>query len=189
VHVRQGLAGLDAGADARTTVDASRGYLEDAGQIDRYKRLSIPVRRALNPGDRASFAQTLGALAEAPGADQARLCDVRDRWQRLQDELDTQIGLGGGKVARRQILTAWLDAAAFYDTRDHDRAYDHLLDRWGKAAEGIGSQLMDDAARLVVALDDLAAVALGEPAILPPPLKTPPPPKDPEERWWKKLFG
>ena len=48
---------------------------------------------------------------------------------------------------------------------------------------------MEDTARVVVSLDDVIAEALGEPAILPPPLKTPAPPKDPEERWWKKLFG
>ena len=63
-----------------------------------------------------------------------------------------------------------------------------LHDRWGKAAEGIGSQLMEDAARVIVQLDDQAAAALGEPVILPPPVKTPPPPPDPKESWWTKLL-
>jgi len=68
-------------------------------------------------------------------------------------------------------------------------SYDQLIDQWGKAAEGIGSQLMEDSARVIILLDDAAAEALGEPVILPPPPKTPPPPPDPNERWWKRLFG
>ena len=87
-----------------------------------------------------------------------------------------------------QILAGWLDAAAFYDKLDRDRAYDHLIDQWGKAAEGIGSQLMEDAARVIVQLDEQAAAALGEPVILPPPAKTPPPPPDPKESWWTRIL-
>ena len=164
------------------------GYLQDAGMLERFKRLSIPVRRALNAGDRASFAQALAALeTDQTGGDlRAR---AREAWQALQRELDSTVGLGGKKVQRREILTGWLDAAAFYDQLDRDRAYDHLIDQWGKAAEGMGSQLMEDAARVVLLLDEAAAQALGEPVILPPPPKTPPPPPDPKESWWRRLFG
>jgi hypothetical protein len=186
VHVRQALELLEREA-GRLEMDG--GYLQDAGLHERYKRLSIPVRRALNAGDRASFAQALAALdAEAPGPD-APHARARVAWQKLQQELDTTVGLGGAKVPRRQILGEWLAAAAFYDELDRDRAYDHLLDEWGKAAEGIGAQLMEDAARVIVLLDEAAAAALGEPVILPPPAKTPPPPPDPKESWWKRWFG
>ena len=63
------------------------------------------------------------------------------------------------------------------------------MERRGKAAEGIGAQLVEDAARIILLLDEAAAAILGEPLDLPPPTRTPPPPRDPNEKWWKRLFG
>ena len=163
------------------------GYLQDASLLERYKRLSIPVRRALNATDRASFAQSLAALHDLPEDARPSLNVVDRAWSQLQAELDSLVGLGGSKVPRRQILGAWLDAAAFYDKLDRDKAYDHLIDRWGKAAEAIGAQLMEDTARVIVQLDEAVAGALGEPVILPRPPKTPPPPPDPKEPLWTRL--
>lgn len=184
VHVRQALARLQE-ESGRVHVDG--GYLQNEGLIERYKQVSIPVRRALNPNDRASFAQ---ALAVIQGTTQPPAVDaVAASWTKLQTEFDSIVGLGGSKVPRRQILAGWLDAAAFYDKLERDRAYDKLMDQWGKAAEGIGAQLMEDAARVIVELDDVAADVLGEPKILPPPIKTPPPPPDPKEPFWKRWFG
>jgi hypothetical protein len=186
VHVRQAL---DVLVQAASQLQVDGGYLREEGLIERFKQLSIPVRRALNSNDRASFAQAMAALeADATGAPDM-LAAARQAWQKLQQELESSVGLGGAKVPRRQILAGWLEAAAFYDRLERDRAYDHLIDQWGKAAEGIGSQLMEDAARAILLLDEAAARALGEPVILPPPSKTPPPPPDPNERWWKRLFG
>jgi hypothetical protein len=186
VHVRQALALLEAEA-GKLQVDG--GYLQDAGLIERYKRLSIPVRRSLNGNDRAGFAPALASLKEEHSVPADRLADIEQGWRKLQDELDSLVGLGGSRVPRRQILMGWLEAAAFYDKLERVRAYDQLIDQWGKAAEGIGSQLMEDAARVILLLDEAAAAALGEPVILPPPPKTPPPPPDPNDRWWKRLFG
>ena len=180
VHVRQAQEFM---AQEPGQVDVERGYLQDAGLMERYKRLSIPVRRALNPSDRASFAQALEALSGADG-----LARTAAAWKTLQDELDSTVGLGGGRVPRRRILSDWLDAAAFYDTLERDRAYDRLIDQWGKAAEGIGAQLTEQAAEVILQLDEAAAAALGEPVILPPPPKTPPPPPDPDDKWWKRLL-
>lgn len=185
VHVRQALELLEADA-GKMQVDG--GYLQDAGLIERYKRLSIPVRRALNDNDRAGFAQALDAIRSTDVAPD-QLARIDDAWRRLQEELDSLVGLGGSRVPRRQILMGWLEAAAFYDKLERDRAYDQLIDQWGKAAEGIGSQLMEDAAHVIILLDEAAAGALGEPVILPPPPKTPPPPPDPNDKWWKRLFG
>jgi hypothetical protein len=185
VHVRQALDLLEHEA-GKMQVDG--GYLRDEGLLERYKRLSIPVRRALNGSDRASFAQALSAL-QATGTPDELQTRAASAWQKLQQELDSTVVLGGAKVPRRQILGGWLDAAAFYDQLERDRAYDHLIDQWGKAAEGIGAQLMDDAARVILLLDEAAAGALGEPVVLPPPAKTPPPPPDPKESWWRRLFG
>ena len=183
--MRQALELLEQPAGPRQ-VDS--GYLQDEGLLERYKRLSIPVRRALNARDRAALAQALAALDAVVPPPEA-LATARQAWQALTRELDSTVGLGGTKVQRREILTAWLDAAAFYDKLDRDRAYDHLIDRWGKAAEGIGAQLMEDAARVIVQLDEAAAQALGEPVILPPPPKMPPPPPDPKEPLWKRLLS
>jgi hypothetical protein len=185
VHVRQALELLEQPSGPRQ-VDS--GYLQDEGLLERYKRLSIPVRRALNAKDRAALAPTLAALESwSPPPD--TLEAAGRAWRTLSGELDTTVVLGGTKVQRREILTAWLDAAAFYDKLDRERAYDQLIDRWGKAAEGIGSQLMEDAARVIVRLDEAAAQALGEPVILPPPPKMPPPPPDPREPFWKRLLS
>lgn len=186
VHVRQALDYLNQSHGPEVKVDA--GYIQDAGLIERYKRLSIPVRRSLNDTDRASFAEALAVLQASPPDNRALLTAAERAWQKLQQELQSTVVLGGGKVTRKAILMAWLESAAFYDKLDRDRAYDQLMDRLGKAAEGIGAQLMEEAARVVVLLDEAAAAALGEPVILPPPAKTPPPPPDPKEPWWRRLI-
>ncbi len=183
VHVRKALDQLhqDAG-----TVGVERGYSQDTALMERYKRLSIPVRRALNPADRASFEQALAAITASPLTDSGQLSVVARSWQTFQQESESTVGLGGGKVQRKQILQDWLAAAAFYDTLDRDKAYDRLIDQWGTAAEGMGAQLTEQAAQVIVELDTLVATVLGEPKILPPPPKTPPPPPDPDEKWWKR---
>ena len=186
VHVRQALD-LFAQDAGRLAVEG--GYLDDAGRVERFKRLSIPVRRALNANDRASLQQTLGALRDMAVNMRPPLEEAERAWGALVTELDSSVGLGGARVPRREILTAWLQAAAFYDKLDRDRAYDQVIDQWGKAAEAIGVQLMEEAARVVLIVDEAAAAALGEPVILPPPPKTPPPPPDPKEPLWKRLFA
>jgi hypothetical protein len=186
VHVRQALE-VTPSDPGRLQVDG--GYLQDGGMIERYKRLSIPVRRALNPTDRASFSQSLEALAAMPPPVPESLAPVRLAWTTLQNELSSLVTLGGRKTPRGEILKGWLEAVAFYDKLERDRAYDHLIDQWGKAAESIGSQLSEDAARVILLLDEAAAHALGEPVILPPPPKTPPPPPDPKESWYRRWFG
>lgn len=185
VHVRKALEQLNQDSGK---VGVERGYSEDTGLMERYKRLSIPVRRALNPADRASFEQALAAVTASPMVDPGQLSIVTRAWTTLQQECDSLVGLGGSKVPRRQILQDWLGAAAFWDTLDRDKEYDRLIDQWGTAAEGIGAQLTEQAAEVMVALDNVAAAVLGEPEILPPPPKTPPPPPDPDEKWWKRLL-
>lgn len=185
VHVRKALEQLNQDSGK---VGVERGYSEDTGLMERYKRLSIPVRRALNPADRASFEQALAAVTASPMVDPGQLSIVTRAWTTFQQECDSLVGLGGSKVPRRQILQDWLGAAAFWDTLDRDKEYDRLIDQWGTAAEGIGAQLTEQAAEVMVALDNVAAAVLGEPEILPPPPKTPPPPPDPDEKWWKRLL-
>lgn len=188
VHVREALDLFRAHEAEAKKVGVTGGYLEDAGMVERYKRLSIPVRRALNANDRAGFAPALAELKESP-CPRERRREIDEAWTALQAELDSTVQLGGGKVPRRQILGAWLDAAAFYDKLDREKAYDKLLDQYGKAAEGIGTELAEHAVRVILMLDEAAAETLEEPIILPPAQKTPPPPPDPKEPWWKRLVG
>jgi hypothetical protein len=183
VHVRQALA-FKRSEPGR--LEMENGFLQDDVRLERYKRLSIPVRRALNPGDRASLAQT---LSELKTIDAAAVASVAHSWTQLVQELDSTVQLGGSRVPRRQILTQWLDAAAFYDRLDRDRAYEKLIEAYGLAAEGMGAELTETAAEIIVQLDTVAAAALHEPEILPPPTKTPPPPPDPERKWWQRLLG
>jgi hypothetical protein len=191
VHIRQALD-LFKGDPGRVGVES--GYLQDEGLVERYKRLSIPVRRALNPTDRAAFSQAITSLASLHASGSTarlppdRMAGIDSAWAKLQADLSSPIMLGGTKVPRRQILGAWLDAAAFYDKLERDRAYDRLIDEYGKAAEGIGTELTDEAVRVILMLDEAAATVLGEPVILPPAPKTPPPPPDPKESLWRRLF-
>jgi hypothetical protein len=180
--------GLD-GQAGKLEVDG--GQIRNANQMERFKRLAIPVRRALKSTDRVSFAGALQELQALRPVDA-----VASQWQTLVTELDSTVNLGGRKLQRRAVLDGFLNAAAFYDQLEHDRArshdrtdeYDNFIHEWGTAAEGLGAQLTEEAARVVVALDDEIAAALGEPTILPPPEKTPPPPPDPKEPLWKRIW-
>jgi len=190
VHVRTGLAGLNNKDAQPGRVAVEGGQIRDQNQMERFKRLAIPVRRALKDSDRVSFAVALAALPADAGA------AVRKDWAAFQNDLNSTVNLGGSKLPRREVLAAFLDAAAFYNQLEHDRArsndlldeYDAFIQKWGPAAENLGSELAEDAARVIVALDDEAADALGEPKILPPPEKTPPPPPDPKEPLWKRIW-
>ena len=194
VHVRTGLAGLDAQAGK---LQVEGGQIRDANQMQRFKRLAIPVRRALKATDRVSFASALAELeAMQPALPAGALTKAGAQWTALVTELDSTVNLGGKKLQRRAVLEGFLNAASFYDQLEHDRArsndrtdeYDNFIHEWGTAAEGLGAQLTEEAARVIVALDDAIAAALGEPQILPPPEKTPPPPPDPKEPLLKRIW-
>jgi hypothetical protein len=186
VHVRQAL---DVVRLPPGRVEREGGLSQDDRRIERLKRLSIPVRRTLNAGDRASFVQALAAITTSGAPTPTGLPEVEHDWQALQRELDSTVVLGGTRVARRQILAEFLESAAFYDRLDRDRAYEKMIEQYGLAAEGIGSELTERAAHVVLQLDTLVAGVLGEPVILPPPAKTPPPPPDPDRPWWKRFLG
>lgn len=190
VHVRTGLSGIDAQA-GKLQVDG--GQIRDANQMEIFKRLAIPVRRALKTTDRVSFEAALAelqAINAASPVEALAQAGLASQWAVLQTELDSTVNLGGRKLQRRAVLDGFLSAAAFYNQLEHDRAdeYDTFIQEWGTAAEGLGAQLTEDAARVIVALDDAIAAALGEPTILPPPEKTPPPPPDPKEPLLKRIW-
>lgn len=183
VHVRDALALTPAASEP---LEVSDGYIRDNGRLERYKRLAIPVRRALSQTDRAGFDQAYTALRETWVGRSDGVKSAKASWDALQQELGSIVAFDGGKMARREILRAWLDAAAFRDPLNHDDTYAVLMARWGPAAESLGTQLTEEAARIVLLLDESAAEALEEPVILPPPVKTPAPPRDRPERWWRR---
>ena len=178
-------AGARSGLQAPTTARSSRSMAatcQDAALVERYKRLSIPVRRALNPTDRAVVRAGARRPCEETAAGRPGGAPSRRRppGRRLQQRT-RQHGRPGRRARCRgaQILGGMARGrGVLRQARPRSRVR-QLIDQWGKAAESIGAQLMEDAARVVVALDDVIAAALDEPAILPPPPKTPPPPKDP----------
>lgn len=186
VHVRQTLRLVKDAEHLRVSV--VDGYIQDAGWLDRYRRLSTPVRRAAMDTDKASLRRALAALEDAAGgnADFA-LARARQVFDQVQAELDSTVGLGGRRVARGEMFRAWMDAAVFYDSTDKQRPYEELVAAHGKAIESMAAELTESYAGAVLAVDEAAAHALGEPVILPPPEKTPPPPPpDPKEKGrWK----
>ena len=188
VHVRQTLRIVkDAEQQQVSVVD---GYIQDAGWLDRYRRLSTPVRRAAMDSDKASLRRALAALeAAAGGGGEPALLRARQMFDQVQAELDSTVGLGGRKVARGEMFRAWMDAAVFYDSTDKLRPYEELLSAHGKAIESMAAELTETYANAILAVDEAAAHALGEPVILPPPEKTPPPPPDPKEKGrWKQVL-
>jgi hypothetical protein len=184
VHVRGALRAVrEAEAGGVRVVD---GYIQEQGWMERYRLLSTPIRRAATDTDKASLRRTLAALEQARLPEAASALDTaRTVIDQMQAELDSTVGLGGRKVARGEMFRAWMDAAVFYDSSDKQRPYEEMVALHGKALEAMAAQLTEDYAEAVLTLDAAAALALGEPLILPPPEKTPPPPPDPKEkgRW------
>ena len=125
------------------------GYLQDEGVRERYKRLSIPVRRALNGSDRASFVQAIAAIETGRRGRRS----ARPRRSRLAEAAAGARQHGG--PGRRESGAA-SDSAAAGSTPPRSTTSSiaiapttSSIDRLGKAAEGMGAQLMEDAARVL----------------------------------------
>lgn len=214
VHVRRELAAFEAqraheaatsdrqavtttgGRKAVTTTGGRKavrvidGYIQEEGWVERYRRVSTPVRRAAMENDKASLRRTLAILEQDGGGQSAALLDAaRQAFSQVQAELDSIVSLGGQKISRGEMFRAWMDAAVFYDSTDKQRPYEEMVARHGKAIEAMAAQLTEEYAAAVLAVDEAAAAALGEPVILPPPERTPPPPPDPKEKGrWKRIL-
>ncbi|MDQ3069066.1 MAG: hypothetical protein M3R55_04985 [Acidobacteriota bacterium] len=189
VHVRAALRVIQ--DEEKQGIRVVDGYIQEDGWITRYRRLSTPIRRAAMESDRASLGRTLAALeiGREPAAETA-LAAARVTIDQVQSELDSTVGLGGRKVPRGEMFRAWMDAAVFYDSTDKQRPYEEMVALHGKAIEAMAAQLTEDYAAAVLALDEAAALALGEPLILPAPEPTPPPPPEPKEQGrWKKILA
>jgi hypothetical protein len=178
---------LSAPGPASAPLEVVGGYIQAEGWLQQTRRLSVPIRRIHLPHDKASFLRSCQILerhddpAVAAGARAAG-----EAYRALLAELEIQTTLGGRKVARGEMLRAWLDASVFYDSHDKSQPYEEMIEEMGKAVEGIALHLTEQMAAAVLQLDEAAASALGEPVVLPPPARTPPPP--PEPRGWRHLL-
>jgi len=163
------------------------GYIETEGWLQQMRQLCVPIRRIHLPSDKASYVRSGRILAQHDDPDlSAGAAAANDAYKAVLAELEVETILGGRKVRRGDMLKAWLDAAVFYDSHDKRKPYEQMLEEMGKAVEGIALHLTEEMADAVLALDVVAAQALGEPLILPDPEPTPPPP--PEKRTWRELF-
>jgi hypothetical protein len=186
--VRKALAGLNEEAPGRRMVD---GYIEIDRWLERYRRLCVPVRRTFLDHDKASFRQSAAVLTRHEEADlRARAQHASGSYEAVMGQLARETVLGGRRIKGTDMVKAWLDAAVFYDSTDRRKPYEEMLGTMGKAVEGLAAEYTEDLARAVLALDEVAAVALDEPLMLPEPEPARPPPREAKRRqWWKRLTG
>ena len=181
--VRRALAALHDQPPGRRMVN---GYIEVEHWLERYRKLCVPVRRTFLDHDKASFRQSSSILGRHPQAELRTAADQAARaYEAVLADLSREIVLGGRRVKGTEMVRAWLDAAVFYDSTDGRKPYEEMLASLGKAVEGLAAEYTEDLARTVLALDEVAATALGEPLLLPDPEPAKPPPPEPRRfpRW------
>jgi hypothetical protein len=174
-------------ATTAASLNTSCTSLHEDPRFKCYQRLAGPVRRTLRHADRVSFARIMEETRITAGAPHKTLHQIAAAWQGLQDELDTPVALGGDKVPRRVILDDWLEAVTFSNQREFKDSYGLFLEKWNTAGEGLAAQLAEQAAGIVLRLDEVIAEMLEQPVVLPPP----PPFVDSAERapWWRRWFS
>lgn len=182
--LREALARL---ASTPPALDVGDGHPIESPRFQAYQRLSGPVRRSLRPADRVSFTRVLEEMRVTAGAPHKVLHEIEGAWRALQNELDTPIALGGNHVPRRQIVNDWLEAVTFSNRREFKDSYTVFLERWNIAGEALAVQLVEQAAAILIRLDDVLAEMLDEPATLPPAA----PFVERAERtgWWRRWFS
>jgi hypothetical protein len=181
---RTALAAAGGGDQRLRVVD---GYIESEGGIESFRRLCVPVRRAILANDNAFIGRTAGIIEQA-----ARIPDYKEaaatvlaKYNALQTDLTAGSLLGGRRVSHGELLRLWLDAAVFYDNTDKRRPYEELLHEMGRAIEGIAMSLTTEVGTVVLAMDDFVADWLGEPRGVVAPPAPPRPPRPPTV--WERL--
>jgi len=157
--------GFSAAKEASGELRIVHGYLESKDNLDAYRSLCLPVRRASKDSDRMSFRRACKALAEAESDEIAqRLADVVGRDEKDMAYLASHTILNDRPVQHNEVFEAWLDAVIFGEFGEKDRGYRMLLAECGKAVEGIAVRLTEAIADRILELDDVIALALGESA-------------------------
>lgn len=181
---RTALATATGGEQRLRVVD---GYIESEGGIESFRRLCVPVRRAILSNDNAFIGRTASIIAQA-----ARIPDYKEaaaatlaKYDALQKDLTAGSLLGGRRVSHGELLRLWLDAAVFYDNTDKRRPYEEMLHDMGRAIEGIAMSLTSEVGTVVLAMDDFLADWLGEPRGVVAPPAPPRPPRPPTV--WERI--
>lgn len=181
---RTALATTTGGDQRLRVVD---GYIESEGGIESFRRLSVPVRRAMLSNDNAYIGRTASIISQA-----ARIPDYAEaaaailvKYDALQSDLTAGSLLGGRRVTHGELLRLWLDAAVFYDHNDKRRPYEEMLREMGRAIEGTAMSLTTDVGTVILAMDDFIADWLGEPRGVVPPPAPPRPPRRPAV--WERI--
>jgi len=185
--VRRALAALADQPSGRRMVD---GYIEVERWLERYRRLCVPVRRTFLDHDKASFRKSSAILRQVEDAGlRARAEAATGVYEGVIAQLGRETVLGGRRIKGTEMVKAWLDAAVFYDSSDTRKQYDEMLASLGKAVEGLAAEYTEDLAGAVLQLDEVAAIALGEPLVLPDPEPAKPPPPEPGglRGWWPRM--
>jgi hypothetical protein len=160
------------------------GYIESEGGVESFRRLGVPVRRAILANDNAYIGRTASIIALAariPAYAEAASAVIANH-DSLQNELASGSLLGGRRVSHGELLRLWLDAAVFYDNNDKRRPYEEMLREMGRAIEGIAMSLTNEVASVMLTMDDFVADWLEEPrGVAAPP--APPRPSRPPTVW------
>jgi hypothetical protein len=181
---RTALATATGGDQRLRVVD---GYIESEGGIESFRRLCVPVRRAMLAHDNAYIGRTASIISQA-----ARIPDYAESaavilvtYAALQSDLTAGSLLGGRRVSHGELLRLWLDAAVFYDNTDKRRPYEEMLREMGRAIEGIAMSLTTEVGTVILAMDDFVADWLGQPrGAVPPPV----PPRQPRQSTlWERI--
>ena len=159
-------AGFSAVQESSGEMRVVHGYLESKDILDAYRALCLPVRRTSKDSDRMSFRRTCKMLRESDSEEVAeRLADASERYEKVMAYMASHTILNDRPVEHHEVYEAWMDAVIFGEFGDKDQEYRKLLAECGKAVEGIAVRLTEAIAERILELDDVIALALGEPTI------------------------
>ncbi len=159
-------AGFSAVQESSGEMRIVHGYLESKDILAAYRPLCLPVRRTSKDSDRMSFRRTCRMLQEtASGEMTERLADVSERYEKVMAYMTSHTILNDRQVEHQEVFEAWMDAVIYGEFGDKDQDYRKLLAECGKAVEGIAVRLTEAIAERILELDDVLALALGEPTI------------------------
>lgn len=186
---RTAMAAAPGGEQRLRVVD---GYIEAEGGVEGFRRLCVPVRRAILSNDNAYIGRTASLITQAARIPEhaAAAAAVLAKYEALQGDLNAGSLLGGRRVSHGELLRLWLDAAVFYDNTDKRRPYEEMLRDMGRAIEGIAMSLTTEVGSVLLAMDDFVADWLEEPrGVVAPAPPRPPRPLTLWERIAQRLKG
>ncbi len=140
------------------------GYIESDAEMDRYRALSVPVRRTSRASDPVAVTRILEVLRRSTrSAIQTALVTFDERFSPLRDELASVSILNDQRVVHAELFAAWLDAMVFPEVAEKVRPYQAMVREYGKSVEGLSLFVAERWLDCIIALDDIVADFLEEP--------------------------